>query len=132
MHKSGLKPDSFYFFILRARGYRVRASFEHLFQTVQIRGIIMTTERFTDSHRIKKCTKKKEIKMTNISKLTCKRSINHFFINLKYGSAWCTLHIMLCPFNSVIYLYFQDVTTKTGRFLFWPKPPKKTGVNGRR
>ena len=39
-------------------------------QTVQIRGIIIATERITDSRRLKKCTQKKEIKM---SKLTCER-----------------------------------------------------------
>ena len=44
-------------------------------QTVRIRGIIMKTERITDSHRIKNVQKNKEIKMTNMSKLTCKRSI---------------------------------------------------------
>ena len=49
-------------------------------QTVQMYGIIMTTERITDSHRIKKRTKNKEIKMTNMSKLTCKRSIKPLII----------------------------------------------------
>ena len=49
-------------------------------QTVQIHGIIMTTERITNSHRTKKRTKKnKEIKMTNMSKLTCERSIKPLY-----------------------------------------------------
>ena len=49
-------------------------------QTVQIRGIKMTAERITVSRRIKNVQKNKEIKMTNMSKLTCKRSIKLFFI----------------------------------------------------
>ena len=44
-------------------------------QTVQIRGIIIATERITDSRCLKKCKQKKEIKM---SKLTCERSIKPF------------------------------------------------------
>ena len=40
-------------------------------QTVQIRGIVIATERIFDSRRLKKRTQKKQIKM---SKLTCERS----------------------------------------------------------
>ena len=72
-------------------------SFVHTYaatQTVQIRGIIMQTERITDSRRIKKRTKKKEIKMTNMSKLTCKRSIKSY----QWLSSYSTLLFLFSEF----------------------------------
>ena len=52
-------------------------------QTVQIHGIIIATERITNSRRLKKPTQKKEIKM---SKLTCERSIKTFKkTNFRHG-----------------------------------------------
>ena len=53
-------------------------------QTVQIHGIIMSTERINDPP-IKKRTKKR---MTNMSKVTCKRSIKPFKKTFVLAENW--------------------------------------------